>query len=171
MSAPAHPAFATAKFRKPLKSVSNSIQVRQAHIGDLAAIVPLFDAYRQFYRQSPDLELARSFLEERFHNKESVIFIALAPDGSALGFTQLYPCFSSASARRIFILNDLFVTPEARRRKVGRALLTAAADFGRDAGALRLALSTALDNFSAQALYESADWQRDKVFCTYTLPL
>jgi len=74
-------------------------------------------------------------------------------------------------ARRIFILNDLFVSPEARRRKVGRALLAAAANFGREAGALRLVLSTALDNASAQALYESAGWQRDRVFCTYTLPL
>jgi ribosomal protein S18 acetylase RimI-like enzyme len=134
-------------------------------------LVPLFDAYRQFYRHPPDLELARSFLEERFRNKESVVFIARDADDSALGFTQLYPSFSSASARRIFILNDLFVTPEARRRKVGRALLNAAADFGRDAGAARLVLSTALENDKAQALYESAGWQRDKVFCTYALPL
>lgn len=74
-------------------------------------------------------------------------------------------------ARRIFILNDLFVVPEARRRKVGRKLLDAAAQFGREAGAVRLALSTALDNVSAQTLYESAGWHRDNVFCAYQLPL
>ncbi len=145
--------------------------VRRAGIDDLELIAPLFDAYRQFYRQPTDLQLARSFLSERLRLNESVIFIALDPDGSAIGFTQLYPGFSSPSARRIYILNDLFVAHLARRRNTGRALLQAAAEFGRQEGAARLMLSTALDNSPAQALYESAGWQRDKVFCTYTLPL
>ncbi len=145
--------------------------VRQATIDDLELIVPLFDAYRQFYRQPPDLELARSFLLDRFRHHESVIFLALNSGGAAVGFTQLYPSFSSASARRIYILNDLFVTPEARRQKVGEALLQAAAEWGRRMGAVRLTLSTALDNATAQALYESNGWKRDQVFCSYSLPI
>ena len=164
--APAHPASVTAKSRKLPKS-----GVRQAGIDDLDRIVPLFDAYRQFYRQPSDIGLARSFLLERFQNQQSIIFLALDPDGSATGFTQLYPSFSSASAKRIYVLNDLFVVPEARGRKIGRALLEAAAEYGRKTGAARLTLSTALDNTTAQALYESFGWQRDNVFCTYTLPL
>ncbi len=152
-----------------------NVQIRQATIDDLGVLVPLFDAYRQFYRQAPDAELARSFLEARFRNKESIVFLALDQgadmEPAVVGFTQLYPSFSSARARRIFILNDLYVAPEARRRKVGRALLDAAARFAREAGAARLVLSTALDNVSAQALYESAGWQRDNEFYTYLLPL
>lgn len=151
--------------------VSNRFSVRRAGIEDLELVVPLFDAYRQFYRQKPDLELARVFLSERFLNRESVIFLALDAEGRALGFTQLFPSFSSGAARRIFILNDLFVTHEARRRGVARALLQAAAEFARAEGAVRLTLSTALDNSAAQALYEIAGWQRDKSFCVYTLPL
>jgi len=102
---------------------------------------------------------------------QSVIFLALAPDGSAAGFTQLYPSFSSASAKRIFILNDLFVDTAARRGGVGRALLEAAADFGRSAGAVRLTLSTAHTNTSAQSLYEANGWLRDEVFRSYNLAL
>jgi ribosomal protein S18 acetylase RimI-like enzyme len=147
------------------------VQVRQAGIDDLDLVAPLFDAYRQFYKQPADLGLARSFLADRLRNNESVIFVALNSGNSPLGFAQLYPSFSSASARRIWILNDLFVTPEARRQKVGRTLLQAAADFGTKQGAARLTLSTALDNSTAQALYESAGWLRDNAFCTYTLPL
>jgi GNAT superfamily N-acetyltransferase len=64
----------------------------------------------------------------------------------------------------------LFVTHEARRRGVGRALLQTAAEFARAEGAAWLKLSTALDNSAAQALYEMAGWQRDKAFCVYTLP-
>jgi GNAT superfamily N-acetyltransferase len=145
--------------------------VRQATVDDLDLIVPMFDAYRQFYKQAPDLVLARSFLLDRFQHNQSVIFVALDEDGSPLGFTQLYPSFSSAAAKRIYVLNDLFVVREARRRKVGHALLRAAAEFGKKVGAARLTLSTALDNSTAQALYEFAGWQRDRVFCVYTLPL
>jgi len=147
------------------------IFVRRAAVADLDRIAPLFDAYRQFYNQACDLALAREFLRERLEQDQSVIFLALGPDGSAVGFTQLYPSFSSASAKRIFILNDLFVNPAARRSGVGRALLQAAADFGRTAGAARLTLSTAHTNTSAQSLYEANGWLRDEIFRCYNLTL
>src|SRR5712692_10170775 len=94
------------------------VAVRQATIFDLDLLAPLFDAYRQFYRKPSDLGLARRFLLERFQHNQSVVFLAVRQDGSAVGFTQLFPSFSSASAARTFILNDLFVQPEARRMGV-----------------------------------------------------
>ena len=145
-----------------------SIAVRQAVFADLAALVPLFDAYRQFYGQGMDLAGARRFLKERFELTQSVVFIAEERD-NAVGFTQLYPSFSSVSMARTFILNDLFVAPDRRRKGVGEMLLQAAAEFARDAGAVRLTLSTAVTNTSAQALYESAGWQRDDKFYVYNL--
>ncbi len=145
--------------------------VRQATIADLDSLATLFDAYRVFYRQPSDPDLARRFLKERFQHSQSVIFVALAEDGSAVGFTQLYPSFSSASAARIFILNDLFVKPEARRTGAGSLLLDAAANFGRAVGAVRLTLSTELTNAAAQALYEAAGWTRQADFYVYNLPL
>ena len=148
-----------------------NIFVRRATLADLDLLAPLFDAYRQFYQQTPDLALAREFLRERLERDQSVIFLALRPDGSAAGFTQLYPRFSSASARRIFILNDLFVDPRARRSGVGQLLLGAAAEFGRGAGAVRLTLSTAHTNTPAQSLYEAQGWRRDDIFRCYHLPL
>jgi ribosomal protein S18 acetylase RimI-like enzyme len=155
-----------------METDNRQVVIRQANVNDLDRIVPMFDAYRQFYKQPPDLELARAFLLERFQHNQSIIFIALDSDGaSALGFVQLYPSFSSGLAQRIFILNDLFVVSEARRRKVGHLLLEAAAEFGRKVGAARLTLSTAIDNVPAQALYEFSGWRRDNVFCTYTLAL
>jgi GNAT superfamily N-acetyltransferase len=148
-----------------------AIIVRQATVDDLDLVAPLFDAYRQFYKQPPDLDLARAFLRERFQHNQSIVFLALNSSGTPVGFTQLYPSFSSGLAKRIFILNDLFVVPEARRQGIGHLLLQAAAEYGRKVGAARLTLSTALDNAPAQALYEMAGWQRDNTFCTYNLPL
>ena len=92
-------------------------------------------------------------------------------DGEAVGFTQLYPSFSSVSAARIFILNDLFVASAARRASVGRSLLHAAGEFARSKGVLRLALSTAKANEKAQALYESEGWVRDEQYYHYSLAL
>lgn len=150
---------------------TSEIVVRQAEIADLDAITPLFDAYRQFYREQPDLVLARRFLRERLQRKESTILIALDKDGTTVGFAQLYPCFSSEKAMPMFILNDLFVIPASRRLGVGRLLLDAAADFGRKAGAASLTLATAVSNTPAQSLYETAGWTRDTEFYTYNLPL
>jgi GNAT superfamily N-acetyltransferase len=147
------------------------VTVREATLSDLDALVPLFDAYRQFYRKPADLALARRFLEERLQRKESVILVALQADGSAVGFIQLFPSFSSASAARIFILNDLFVVPAVRRSGVGSLLLRAAASFARTAGAVRLTLSTEITNETAQALYETDGWKRQTEFYVYNLHL
>lgn len=147
-----------------------AVQVRQATVMDLDLIVPLFDAYRQFYRQPSELERAKRFLLDRFEHNQSIIFLAF--EGvAAVGFTQLYPSFSSASMARIFILNDLFVAPEARRYGVASTLLQAAAEYGRRTGALRLTLSTEIANTAARSLYERTGWKRDTVFCAYQLAL
>jgi GNAT superfamily N-acetyltransferase len=146
------------------------IEVRQATVADLDALAPLFDAYRQFYRQSSDLEGARRFLLDRFSHNQSVVLLAFH-EGRAAGFTQLYPSFSSTAMARIFVLNDLYVDANARGRGIGAALLGAAADYGRRVGAVRLSLSTELTNATAQALYERLNWKRDAVFCAYQLAL
>jgi GNAT superfamily N-acetyltransferase len=150
--------------------MSRMPEVKKAGIADLEILVPLFDAYRQFYRKPTDLAGSRRFLRERLENDESVVLV-VRDNGAAVGFTQLFPSFSSAAMAPIFILNDLFVVPEARRRGLGSALLQAAADYGRSTGAVRLVLFTELTNTTAQSLYERMNWKRDRVFCVYELAL
>ena len=149
----------------------NELAVRQATVADLDVLAPLFDAYRQFYRQAADIALARQFLLERFQHNESIILLATREDGPAAGFAQLFPSFSSVSAARIYILNDLFVVTAARRNGVGRLLLRAAANFGHAMGAVRLTLRTETTNTGAQALYESEGWIRETAFYGYDLPI
>jgi len=147
------------------------MEIHQAGLDDIEKIVPLFDAYRSFYGAQSDPGMARAFLGERLAHGESIIFLAVAANRAAVGFTQLYPSFSSLSARRVYILNDLFVDPLARRQRVAALLLERAAEFGRSAGAVRLSLATALDNRPAQKLYEGLGWKRDGAFCHYDLTL
>jgi ribosomal protein S18 acetylase RimI-like enzyme len=144
--------------------------VRRADPADLDALAPLFDAYRRFYEQPGDVALASDFLHDRLERGESVIFVAEA-DRQLLGFCQLYPTWCSVAAARIFVLYDLFVDDGVRRAGVGRQLMRAAQDFAREAGAVRLDLSTARTNARAQALYESLGWRRDDVYLTYSLSL
>jgi GNAT superfamily N-acetyltransferase len=109
--------------------------VRQATVLDIDLLGPLFDGYRRFYRQPSEPGRIRRFLLDRFEHNQSVIFVA-EQNGTAVGFTQLYPSFSSAVLARIYILNDLFVDAAARRSGASTALLGAAADFARRVGAL-----------------------------------
>jgi GNAT superfamily N-acetyltransferase len=142
------------------------VRTVRAELDDLDALVPLFDGYRRFYGQPPDPDAARTFLADRIKRGESVIFLAVA-DGEIVGFTQLYPSFSSVSLKRLWVLNDLFVEPDARRSGAGRALLLRAERWATETGAKGLTLSTQITNLSAQRLYESCGWTQDDEFLHY----
>jgi GNAT superfamily N-acetyltransferase len=148
----------------------NRIQIRRAHIDDLGLITPLFDLYRQFYEQASDLVSAKSFLQQRIRQNESVIFLAF--DGAdAVGFTLLYPGFSSVSMARTFLLNDLYVVSSHRRHGVGSLLLAAAVAHAKAEQAVRLSLTTNATNATAQSVYEAQGWAREKAFLTYNFEL
>ena len=146
--------------------------VFRADASHIDALAPLFDGYRQFYRQPADLDGARRFLSSRLAADESVILAASLPELDGLaGFTQLYPFFSSVRMCRVWVLNDLFVTPDARRRGVARALMDAAHAFAREAGATDVWLETEKTNTQAQALYNDLGYRREEATWHYTLTL
>ena len=134
--------------------------ISRAGAADHDALAQLFDAYRQFYEQPSDLPRARQWLRERLRFGESMVLVAKR-GGIAVGFTQLYPMFSSVRTARTWILNDLFVDAGARRTGVARALLDAAAAFAREDGAMGISLETSQDNAAARALYRAAGWNED----------
>ncbi|MBD2088511.1 GNAT family N-acetyltransferase [Microcoleus sp. FACHB-1515] len=145
------------------------MQIIHADVSLVEQVAPLFDRYRQFYGQPSDLNRAKDFLRDRLTQSESVMFVAMAE--TALGFTQLYPSFSSVSLQRIWILNDLFVLPEARNQGIGMALLERAKAWGIETQAKRISLRTAVDNVAAQTLYQKAGYLKDNAFWQYDLDL
>jgi ribosomal protein S18 acetylase RimI-like enzyme len=144
------------------------IHTRTATLADLDAVAPLFDAYRQFYEQEPDLASARSFIRERLQKQESIILLASSDAQNIIGFCQLYPIFCSIEAGPIYSLSDLFVIPEARRWGAGKALLSAAEKLASETGRVKMELTTAKTNHAAQSVYESLGWRRDDVFYAYS---
>jgi len=144
------------------------MEIRRAGIAEIDEVAPLFDGYRQFYRQVPDLPKARSFLSERLTRGDSVVLLAVE-HAIPVGFTQLYPLFSSVACRTLWLLNDLFVVPEARGLGVARALMDAARDHAVETGACGIELATAHSNVVAQRLYESLGYRLDDEFRHYQL--
>lgn len=139
-------------------------RANESHLDELTS---LFDAYRVFYEQPSDVRRAKQFLTERFLQQDSTIFIALSEQGDAMGFTQLYPSFSSVSTQRTYILNDLYVFDAYRNKGVGKALMERAKLFTSAVGAKGITLETALDN-PAQHLYERLGWVKDTDVFYYT---
>lgn len=148
------------------------IEIRLATLQDLDTAAALFDAYRQFYEQAPDLDKARKFISDRLHRHESDILLAINAQSDVVGFCQLYPTFCSVEAAPIYALYDLFVVPQARRTGAGKALLQAAEKLALTNGKVRMDLTTARTNLPAQAAYELLGWVRDDVFYGYnkTIP-
>ena len=145
------------------------IRIRRATLADLGAVTPLFDAYRRFYGQPGDLTRARDFLAARLQAGESVVLMA-EREAATVGFTQLFPMFSSVRTARIWVLNDLYVAGPARRSGIARGLLDAAAQFAREDGAARIVLETSAGNQAARALYRGAGWH-EETSQWYALPL
>lgn len=144
---------------------------------DLELVAGLFDRYRVFYQQPSDMDLARRYLKDRLENHESVVFAALTIKGDALtpvGFTQLYPNYSSVRAVKNWILNDLYVETPYRGLGIGAALIRKGMDFARGEGATFIELETATDNYAGQHLYEKLGFIKqlpDHGFYKYRLTL
>jgi len=150
------------------------MEIIRASSEHLDLVAPLFDQYRQFYRQSPDLAAARDYIAQRLANGDAVIFLSIERESNphgALGFVQLYPSLASIPMKPIWILYDLFVATPARKLGVGRALMERATQHARETGADSIILETAADNHAAQRLYESLGYKRDDVFYRYALLL
>lgn len=148
------------------------VHVQRAGVADAPRLAPIFDAYRAFYGKAGDVRAAEGFLSDRLGSGESVLFFAVrdgAGAGSApIGFTQLFPSFSSVSLCRAWILNDLFVDTGARSLGAGRALMERAIAHCRETGAGQLWLQTDLTNTTAQRLYERVGMTRKEIL-EYTL--
>lgn len=139
--------------------------IRRALENDLTEVVPLFDAYREFFTGRP-MSGSREFLAERLRLQDSVIL--LASDGTqAAGFLQLYPLFSSWYATRIWFLSDLYVAEEFRKAGIGRQLVTEAQRFARDSDSRSIMVEIPHREPHLVAFYESLAFHRDKDFNLY----
>ena len=144
------------------------LTVRTATPGDLDAIAPLFDAYRRFFTEKPDLDTSRRFLGERLERGESVVLAAFDRDEPA-GFLQLYPLFSSWYCRRQWFLSDLYVDERFRERGIGKHLVKACIDYATRTGARAILVELPFSEPHLVKFYGELGFAKDDVFDLYRL--
>jgi ribosomal protein S18 acetylase RimI-like enzyme len=146
-----------------------------AELKHLDVLANLFDQYRVFYERESDIKAAKNFMRQRLENNDSVIFIALdentTENESGMGFTQLYPSFTSVGMQRMWILNDLYVNSNYRKQKVAESLLTRAEQHAKETGAFGMLLETRNTNIPAQNLYDKLNWIRDTEHTWFFKPI
>ena len=146
------------------------VAVTRAEPIDAGPAGEIFDLYRQFYKAPADVEASIRFIAERLRANDAAIFIARCegtPSSHVDGFVQLLPKLSTAHMRRDWILNDLYVRDDVRRKGVAKALMREAEAFAKRTGAGRLYLKTQVGNTEARKLYEQLGWRMDEEFVAY----
>jgi GNAT superfamily N-acetyltransferase len=137
--------------------VAPGVEISAVREEEFEALLPFISAYQRFYEvDEVDPDRNRSFFRRFLAPSEVGLLLAARDEaGTILGYACLYWHFSSLQALETVLMNDLFVTPEARGRGVGRALIEATAEVARERGAAWVEWSTAPDNHTAQRLYDS----------------
>jgi GNAT superfamily N-acetyltransferase len=137
---------------------------------DLPELLPLMRGYCEFYEVSPSdealLAMSRTLIADP---DEGVQLIARDDDGHAVGFATIFWTWSTLSASRLGVMNDLFVTADARGGGAADALIAACAERCRERGATELAWQTAHTNLRARAVYERVGATRDERWLDYSL--
>jgi GNAT superfamily N-acetyltransferase len=137
---------------------------------DLPELVPLMRGYCDFYEVAPSddalLALARVLIDDP---SQGVQLLARDDAGNAVGFATIFWTWTTLSAARLGVMNDLFVVEDARGGGVADALIAACAERSREHGATELAWQTARTNLRAQAVYERVGARRDDRWLDYSL--
>jgi ribosomal protein S18 acetylase RimI-like enzyme len=140
------------------------VAVRRTQPQDMDALVPLMYEYIvDFYqRPKPPAEQVRALIQVGLDGKEGAQFVA-EQDGQLVGFATLYFTYSTLSAKRASVMNDLYVRPEARGTGVAAELFKACHRFVQENGHAFMSWETAHDNLRAQRFYEKmggtkGDW-------------
>ena len=138
---------------------------------DLDDLLPLMRGYCDFYAEQPSdgelLALSRALIANP--DFEGVQLIARGDDGRALGFATIFWTWSTLSASRIGVMNDLFVHSDARGSGMAEALIEECRKRAGQRGCATLEWSTAEDNLRGQKVYDRVGGRREDHWVTYSL--
>ncbi|HRK74033.1 MAG TPA: GNAT family N-acetyltransferase, partial [Rhodothermales bacterium] len=126
---------------------------------DVDSVSQLFDLYRVFYKKESDIEAVKCFITERMEQGDSEIYLAETSKGQIVGFTQLYPLFSSTRMRRLWLLNDLYVEKSFRGQGISKALIESAKQLAYRTNSCGLLLETGITNTVGNQLYPSTGFE------------
>ena len=138
---------------------------------DFSDLLPLMRGYCEFYEVDPSdealLAMSRTLIADP--EREGLQLIARADGGRPIGFATIFWTWSTLSASRIAVMNDLFVSEDARGSGATDELIEACAERCRQRGVTELDWQTAHDNLRAQKVYDRVGAKRDERWLDYSL--
>lgn len=146
------------------------LQIIRAELENIDMASLIFNDYRTFYNQQPNIRGCYDFLSERMINNESLVYLGLI-ENNPVAFMQIYQSFSSVGLKKIYILNDLYVAEKYRNKKIGRAMLVKALEVAKTQNITKIILQTAKNNQPAQNLYQSFGFSQEQEFLTLAIDL
>ncbi|MCI7353027.1 MAG: GNAT family N-acetyltransferase [[Actinobacillus] rossii] len=105
------------------------MRIFKAEQWNLALLLPLFEEYRLAHGMSENPDRTLAFLTNRIRFSESIFFVVMDENESAVGFIQLYPRLSSLQLQRYWQLTDIFVQDVKYQNEVYKALIEKAKEF------------------------------------------
>jgi ribosomal protein S18 acetylase RimI-like enzyme len=138
--------------------------VRPAAAADAEAVDKLarqFAGYLRSLGDTTDFKLnAESYLRDGFGSNPAFAGLVAEVDGNVIGYLLYHFGYDSDRAARNLHIVDLYVDLEARKRGVGRALMTDAERIACEAGAQELVWAVYHANALAAAFYEKLGARR-----------
>jgi len=151
--------------------VSASVVIREAVAGDAEAIHRAILAMGEHLGAANKIRSTADDLRRAgFGEGRAFEGIVAEVDGAFAGMCLFFPSFSTWLGRAGVYVQDIFVDPAFRSRKIGEKLLARVAAIAQSRGAAYLRLSVDLDNVSAQAFYSSLGmgWaESERVYAAY----
>ena len=128
-------------------------RIRRARSEDAADVAQLLHDFNTEYDDpTPPVPVLADRVCELLADEAIVVLLADQPP-AGLAVLRIKPSLWSKAADAY--LEELYVVPEQRGKGIGKALLTAAIDTARKAGADHFELTTGEDDKEARGLYES----------------
>lgn len=146
------------------------MDIKTCNINDLDKLTPLFDDYRQHFKQSSDQAAVREYLRARLESEQALIYLAQSDD-DLHGFVVLYPSFSSIGLAPIWILNDFYLKSGNNKRLMAKQLLDKISEDCRQAGVIRIEVTTRKENHKLHRLYKDYGFEKDYKYDHYFLQL
>lgn len=137
--------------------------IRPARPGDCAGIASLAAAFHCELGERERSLTAEAIRRDGFGcDPHFDIVVAENDEGDLSGYVLFAPAYESPYAARGFYINDLYVTPSARRRGIARALIEAVKRRARAEGRRFVWWVSAPENHQAQAFYDTLGPQNER---------
>ncbi len=150
--------------------MSTELTINRCNINDLNTLAPLFDAYRQHFKQTSDLDGVKAYLKQRLEAEEAIVYL-VGSDEICHGFVLLYPSFSSIGLAPIWMLNDFYLHSGSNKRLMAKQLLDRIGEDCKAAGAIRIEVTTRKENHRLHKLYKDYGFEKDYKYDHYFLQL